>query len=301
MTYMKLEVLEEFVMLAKTLNFSVAARKLYISQPTLSTHMMSLEKELGFPLLIRKPVLALTPSGEEFLDFAQETLDNHHTMLDRCRALSHALPPVKINTSDIGFGMSELITGDDSVPVTFVDPERGSSLLWGLIKNLVDISITFNFSYDVELMGEAEENNIVVIPLPNHTAPLEFMMMRDNPLAGKPSLSREDLRGAMVVINSGYYFDSWKALLQHVLGEDLGLRYRLNQTGDFSNLAHVGFGDAIHICNSTSDLELVAIRDDIVCFDGLDGAPVLYESCISYRSDNENPAVSILAERIAMA
>jgi DNA-binding transcriptional LysR family regulator len=50
---MKIETLNEFVVFAKHMNFSSAARELYCSQPGLSNHIMTLEKELGFALINR--------------------------------------------------------------------------------------------------------------------------------------------------------------------------------------------------------------------------------------------------------
>lgn len=61
---MKVEMLEEFVALSKTLNYRLAAEELFITQPTLSKHMMELERELGVKLLDRDSKhVALTEVG----------------------------------------------------------------------------------------------------------------------------------------------------------------------------------------------------------------------------------------------
>lgn len=44
---MQLEYLNEFVVFSRYLNFSKAAAYLNLAQPTLSTHISSMEKELG--------------------------------------------------------------------------------------------------------------------------------------------------------------------------------------------------------------------------------------------------------------
>ena len=51
---MRIEALREFVVFAKCQNFSAAARELHLSQPVMSTHIMNMEKELGFVLVDRK-------------------------------------------------------------------------------------------------------------------------------------------------------------------------------------------------------------------------------------------------------
>lgn len=57
---MKLEYLEDFVVLAETMNYEQAAFKLYVSQSTLSKHIQSLEEDLGEPLVYHE-------SGRTFL------------------------------------------------------------------------------------------------------------------------------------------------------------------------------------------------------------------------------------------
>ena len=65
---MEITYLQEFVELSKTLNFTVAAQRLYISQPVLSKHIKSLESELQLPLFDRKgKSIALTEFGRSYL------------------------------------------------------------------------------------------------------------------------------------------------------------------------------------------------------------------------------------------
>lgn len=50
---MKIEVLNEFLLLATNLSFTETARSLYVSQSVLSSHIIGLEKELGVRLFVR--------------------------------------------------------------------------------------------------------------------------------------------------------------------------------------------------------------------------------------------------------
>ena len=56
--------LHYFLVAAEEMNFTRAARRLYISQQSLSGHIAKLEKELGVPLFERGPELRLTYAGE---------------------------------------------------------------------------------------------------------------------------------------------------------------------------------------------------------------------------------------------
>lgn len=60
--------------LAKDLNVTKTAARLFISQQTLSNHIMRMETEFGTKLFYRKPKLTLTDAGREMLTFAKNVL-----------------------------------------------------------------------------------------------------------------------------------------------------------------------------------------------------------------------------------
>lgn len=67
--------LRYFVSVAEEMNISQAARKLYISQQTLSNRVNRLEEELHAKLFTRSPHLELTYTGKELLKLALQILD----------------------------------------------------------------------------------------------------------------------------------------------------------------------------------------------------------------------------------
>lgn len=78
---MELTSLRYFICVAHHLNFSQAAKQLYISQPALSYHISNLEKELGTKLFLRKKNgLCLTEAGEILLAEAEAA----------CKHIDHA-------------------------------------------------------------------------------------------------------------------------------------------------------------------------------------------------------------------
>ena len=61
---MTTEQMRTFLAVADCLNFTKAAEKLYLSQPTISRQIQSLEEECKTPLLIRtRKEVILTPAG----------------------------------------------------------------------------------------------------------------------------------------------------------------------------------------------------------------------------------------------
>lgn len=72
---MELNLLAEFVQLARYLNFSRTAQELNLTQPTLSRHIVQLEEELGMQLFRRdKQSVTLTEAGALFLPEAGAVL-----------------------------------------------------------------------------------------------------------------------------------------------------------------------------------------------------------------------------------
>lgn len=81
--------LQQFVVLAETLNFRRAAEKLHMSQPPLSVSIRKLESELGVALFTRgKDGVKLTKSGEAALTDARRALFHAEQFNQAARAAS---------------------------------------------------------------------------------------------------------------------------------------------------------------------------------------------------------------------
>lgn len=81
--------LRAFVAVAQTANFTRAAERLHISQPSLSHTIRQLEGHLGFRLFARTTrTTALTPSGEQFLVEAKAVLKRFDTAMERSSRLA---------------------------------------------------------------------------------------------------------------------------------------------------------------------------------------------------------------------
>ena len=73
---MDVRVLKYFLAVAREQSFSVAAERLYLSQPTLSRQLKELEDELGKPLLIRSNKgVTLTEEGMMLRKRAEEIVE----------------------------------------------------------------------------------------------------------------------------------------------------------------------------------------------------------------------------------
>ena len=81
---MNLKQLEAFARVAETKSFSAAAKMLFLTQPTVSAHIASLERELNTCLLIRNTKgVALSESGKELYAYAEQMLELEQKIRER--------------------------------------------------------------------------------------------------------------------------------------------------------------------------------------------------------------------------
>ena len=73
---MTLNQLKYATVVSESESFDIAAKKLYISQPSLSTSIHALEEEVGIQIFRRSQNgIAVTPDGKEFLGYARQVME----------------------------------------------------------------------------------------------------------------------------------------------------------------------------------------------------------------------------------
>lgn len=81
--------LQLFLSLSKTLNFTKTANEFYVTQPTVSNYIKSLEKSIGVTLLKRDShSVSLTPEGKEFVAYANQLLSLQAEAENRLRNIA---------------------------------------------------------------------------------------------------------------------------------------------------------------------------------------------------------------------
>lgn len=97
---MEIKQLRSFVTVAECKSFSRAAQILYLSQPSISTHISMLEQEIGVKLMERNSKsLYLTDEGREFYEYALNILKLNDKMLDEIG--SKSAPSIHIGASTV--------------------------------------------------------------------------------------------------------------------------------------------------------------------------------------------------------
>lgn len=193
---MELRHLKYFVMVARTLNFSEASRRLYITQGTLSQQIQQLEGEIGAQLFDRtRHSVILTEAGEELLPLAIQTIEYSEICHNRIKDLKGALTgTLRIGTTT---SFSALLTDTvrrfvkehPGVRLTILS-ESATEIIDMLRDKELDVALAFKpaVAYE-ELESETLFKNS-----------LSAVMRKDHPLASHKVLTMEDLEKHRIVL-----------------------------------------------------------------------------------------------------
>lgn len=81
---MTLQQLRQIIAIADSSSMNEAAKKLFISQPSLSSTVKDLEEEIGIELFIRSNRgIQTTPEGQEFLGYARQVVEQYELLEDK--------------------------------------------------------------------------------------------------------------------------------------------------------------------------------------------------------------------------
>lgn len=187
---MELRQLKYFVKTAETLNFSEAARQLFVTQSTLSQQIRQLEQELGVELFLRDShSVRLTESGEHLLPGARRTLQE----ADSCFAQVSDLKQMLTGVLNIGITYSFAPVLAESVrEFTRQYPGVKLNIVCRNMTEILDLlkrrEVDFVLCFKPSVLDDDIESHTL---FDTHLA---VIVGRGHPLADRTSLTPEDLR-----------------------------------------------------------------------------------------------------------
>lgn len=295
---MEIEHLKEFLVFAKTLNYSAAAKELYIAQPTLSQHIAKLGAEVGQPLVSQKGAAHLTPAGNVLSLYAQSITADYERMMDAFRAMGEA-PETAIRIADVRISLE---IGPTLRTVRFSHPAPPFRMEY------VDDKVLFEMNEFAVLDSGVADISFTIAPGDYRTifppevldvygfVPLKstkglVVLSGRHPLAAKQRLTAADVTGLnMIAVDTPFWQSSERSLLD-TLGRH-GVKPKVMSGSARSkwevpacdlNFASLTFEDAVKL-NPVTTSDEYAIME----FDDFDFTVQPYGI---YRKDNENPAL----------
>lgn len=186
--------------LARTLNFNQAAENLFISQPTLSYHIKTLEEEVGIKLFERSGKGAvLTPGGKQFIHDLRQINHDLSMAIERAQNLGRQYQSsIRLGV----FGLSALphlpeaiLEFNQQYPEIFVDVvfESGNDQLDQLLTGQLDLSFAVTSSLP-------KGGDLQTIPL--YDSPINLLVNQQDPLANLGKVELAQLANRTLIVGS---------------------------------------------------------------------------------------------------
>ena len=143
---MEFRQLEAFVATAELRSFSKAARYLYLSQSTVSSHINNLENKLGKQLLLRTTKnISLTPAGETFLLYARKMVETKNLAILSLQQASKTILNIGASSIPSAYLLPDIIAGFcQKHPETQFNIQQSGSddILQLLLNGNIDLAFT---------------------------------------------------------------------------------------------------------------------------------------------------------------
>ncbi|NLL51354.1 MAG: LysR family transcriptional regulator [Peptococcaceae bacterium] len=195
---MDINQLKYFITVAQTLNFSEAARRHKITQPSISHHINELEKRVGVKLFLRdKRRVTLTAAGQELLPHAMEIVQAAQNALLKARqAEENAAGHISISAVTAA---SEVLSRCLSIfSVKYPDILVDISFTSGREQVIAMNANKYDFHFALEDMVPAGGNFDYII---SNEDDLCLVLPKGHPMAGQP-LDFSKLRNERFIIAS---------------------------------------------------------------------------------------------------
>lgn len=282
-----------FLAAAECLNFTEAARRLYLTQPTLSKHISLIENDLGFKLFVRNNrSVSLTPEGAFLYKRMRPAIDELDSAVVLARTAGRGEGGV------LRAACFDPLCGNPTVNALFssflqlcpnvdlqVDFHSFRTLRERLTANEVDIIITKSFEVNV-ILDEVHQNLLDSEPV--------VVVGSQHPLAGRKNLTIQELSDQeFIIISPAESLGAYNQL------------YSCCNTGDFppSVARYVDNYQALYFYLGLENLTAILDRCDVenapdciraIPLDGL--SPIA--TVAAWKRDNLNPCLGYFRQAL---
>lgn len=258
---MNLEHIKRFIAVGQCLNFSKAADMLFISQPTLSHSIVSLEKELGTPLLVRNTrIVKLTRAGELFLPAAVDIMTRYQAAVDE---ISHQLN-LKSAVLNVGYSGPALDNMLSSWVKTFCQahPDVKVHIIRYATPEMVEVFE--NRSIHLGLLYKMTAAKIAGLKWQEvGREKFKILLNAGHPLANEPKITLDQIREEPFLIcnhsSSPNYYDHVMSICER-RGFRPNISQKVAQVSDIYRLVSAGLGVAIMSHSETRSYDSYDIK-----------------------------------------
>ncbi|MDY2922972.1 MAG: LysR family transcriptional regulator [Eubacterium sp.] len=220
---MTLQQLTYLVTVADCGNITEAAEKLFISQPSLSTAISNLEKEMGVRAFVRSNKgVVTTREGEELLSFARMLLEQADHMKEYFIKGEKRSPKFSVSCQHYSFAVNafvDLIKEYDANRYNFIIREtQTGEIIEDVANGKSEIGVIYLSEHNEEVLAKLIKNNQLVFEQLYVAKPHVFIC-KEHPLADRDVITMEDLAPYPYLVyeqgnrNSFYFSEEFISML----------------------------------------------------------------------------------------
>lgn len=222
---MRIQQLEYLERIVEAGSINEAAKRLFLTQPSLSNAVKELENEMGIQIFQRSSGgISLTAEGREFMTYSKQILDQVNLMNERYKNGQQRKQSFSVSAQHYAFvvhAFVELIKSVNANEYQFTLRETETQNIFNdLAQFKSELGILYTNGFNQKIMQRLfKENNLVLTPL--FVAKPHIFVSRYNPLTSKSSVNLSDLEDYPYLsyeqgeVNSFYFSEEILSTLSH--------------------------------------------------------------------------------------
>lgn len=222
---MRIQQLEYLERIVEAGSINEAAKRLFLTQPSLSNAVKELENEMGIQIFQRSSGgISLTAEGREFMTYSKQILDQVNLMNERYKNGQQRKQSFSVSAQHYAFvvhAFVELIKSVNANEYQFTLRETETQNIFNdLAQFKSELGILYTNGFNQKIMQRLfKENNLVFTPL--FVAKPHIFVSRYNPLTSKSSVNLSDLEDYPYLpyeqgeVNSFYFSEEILSTLSH--------------------------------------------------------------------------------------
>ena len=194
---MTLNQLKYVIQLSKENSINEAAKKLFISQPSLTAALKALEQEVGFDIFVRtKSGIVLTVKGAEFLGYAKSVVEQYDILDAKYISKNNVKRTFQVSMQHYTFAVNAFVSVINQYGMDKYEFEIHETKTHEVIENVrnqkSEIGVLYLNDYNKTVLEKIfSDSGLVFTPL--FECSIYAYMSKKNPLATKNEVTMEDL------------------------------------------------------------------------------------------------------------
>ncbi len=194
---MTLNQLKYVIALSKENSINEAAKKLFVSQPSLTATLKSLEQEIGFDIFLRnKTGISLTVKGTEFLGYAKSVVEQYDILDAKYISKNNIKRTFHVSMQHYTFAVNAFVEVINQYGMDEYEFEIHETKTYEVIENVKnqksEIGVLYLNDYNRTVLEKIfNEAGLSFTPL--FECGIYAYMSKKNPLAGNKEITMSDL------------------------------------------------------------------------------------------------------------